>query len=246
MSSLSPAIRPASSWLALPMLLAAAGAILGATLTTPHVPDGWRWLHWTCKPLASLLALAVAWRAAQPVSSRYRRRMLAGLLACLGGDVCLMLPGDLFVPGLVCFLLGHLCFIAAFSGDVRFAARPWPWLACLCVGALVAWRLWPALAPALRLPVLVYVGVLASMAGQALGRARWLRQHGDPRAPAARLAAAGGLLFMLSDALLAWQRFRGGVPWPALSVLATYYAALWLLARSVDRTAGARGQAERR
>jgi uncharacterized membrane protein YhhN len=246
MSSLSPAVRPSPSRLALPMLLAALGAILGATLAAPHAVDGWRWLHWVCKPLATALALVMAWRVANPVSARYRWRMLAGLAACLLGDVCLMVPGDLFVPGLVCFLLGHLAFIAAFTSDVRFAARPWPWLACLAVGALVAWRLWPALAPALRGPVLVYVAVLASMSGQALGRARWLGQRCAPGAAPARLAAAGGLLFMLSDALLAWDRFRGGVPWPALCVLATYYAALWLLARSVDRTAGAGGLAEPR
>ena len=243
---MSPVVRSSPSMLAVPLVLAALGAILGAALAVPHAADGWRWLGWVCKPLATVLALVLAWRAVVPVSSRYRHCMLAGLLACLAGDVLLMLPGDLFVPGLASFLVGHFCFIAAFTGDVRFAARPWPWLACLAAGALVTWLLWPALAPGLRVPVLVYVATLASMAGQALGRARWLGERRDPCAASARLAGMGGLLFMASDALLAWERFRGGVPWPAWLVLGTYYAALWLLARSVDRTAGAGGLVESR
>lgn len=248
MSSPSPVVRTGSpsTRFAVPVALAALGAILGAMLASSQAIDGWRWLHWVCKPLATGLIVVMAWRASPPVSSRYRRRMLIGLVACLGGDICLMLPGDLFVPGLVCFLIAHLHFITAFTSDVRFAARPWPWIGCLAVGGLVAWQLWPALAPTLRVPVLIYVAVLASMAGQALGRARWLGMRGDPCAASARWAAMGGLLFMLSDALLAWSRFRGGVPWPALWVLATYYAALWLLARSVDRTAGTGRQAEPR
>jgi uncharacterized membrane protein YhhN len=40
---------------------------------------------------------------------------------------------------------------------------------------------------------------------------------------------------MISDSLLAWDRFRGALPWAALYVLTTYYAALWLIARSVER-----------
>jgi uncharacterized membrane protein YhhN len=240
MPSLSPVARTwsPSTWFVAPVALASLGAILGAMLAPSQVIDGWRWLHWVCKPLATVLILVMAWRASPPVSGRYRRRLLTGLVACLGGDICLMLPGDLFVPGLVCFLVGHLCFIAAFTSDVRFAVQLWAWIGCLAVGGLVAWQLWPSLVPALRVPVLVYVAVLASMAGQALGRARWLASRRDPCAASAWRAAAGGLLFMLSDALLAWERFRGGVPWPALCVLATYYGALWWLARSVGRTPG--------
>ena len=51
-----------------------------------------------------------------------------------------------------------------------------------------------------------------------------------------RWAAAGALLFMLSDTLLAWNRFRLAIPLASLWVLATYYAALWCLARSVRQT----------
>jgi hypothetical protein len=43
------------------------------------------------------------------------------------------------------------------------------------------------------------------------------------------------LLFMLSDSLLAWNRFDGPMPLAALWVLWTYHLSLWWIARSVAR-----------
>jgi uncharacterized membrane protein YhhN len=221
--------------------VAAGMAILGAVATQGGV-DGWHWLHWVCKPLATLLMLVLAWRVVRPVSANYRRCILIGIAFCLLGDILLMLPADLFVPGLVSFLLGHGWFIAAFSSDVRFAARWWPWLLCLAYGAVMTFLLWRGIGAALRIPVLVYVTVLATMGGQALGRASWLRKQGDIRAVSARYAGVGAMLFMLSDSLLAWDRFRAALPLASLYILATYYAALWLIARSVERGTFTGGQ----
>ena len=39
---------------------------------------------------------------------------MAALACCLVGDVLLMLPRDLFVPGLVAFLVGHVLYIVGF------------------------------------------------------------------------------------------------------------------------------------
>ncbi len=215
-----------------PRLLAAAvpaaavAAIAGALLAAQA--PGWLWLHWLAKPLATALIFALAWRARPAVSPRYRRLVLAGIACSLAGDVFLMLPGDLFVPGLVAFLVGHGCFIAALLGDSRFAVPAWPLLACLAYGAANLALLWGAIAAPLRAPVIVYVAVLCSLGGQALARA--LRG-----AVSARLAARGALVFMLSDTLLAWDRFRGPLPLASLWVLATYYLALWWIARSVQQ-----------
>ena len=214
---------------------AAAAAIAGALLAAGGAGHGWLWLHWLGKPLATALIFVLAWRARPAVSPRYRRRVLAGIACSLAGDVLLMLPGDLFVPGLLAFLCGHLCFIAAFLDDSRFGARPWLLLASLGYGAANLALLWDAIGAPLRAPVIDYVAVLAVMAGQALGRARGFARRGVAQAPAARLAALGALAFMLSDSVLAWNRFHGAVPWSSLWVLSAYYLALWWIARSVRR-----------
>lgn len=224
--------------LAVAVLVAAGAAIVGA-LPAKHGP-GWLWLYWCGKPLATALIFVLAWCARPAVSPRYRWLVLAGIACSLVGDVLLMLPGDLFVPGLLAFLLAHACFITAFLGDSRFAAPAWPLAICLAYGAVNLALLWSAIDAPLRVPVIVYVAVLACMGGQALARA-WAHR-GDVLAPAAWRAARGALVFMLSDSVLAWDRFRGPLPLASLWVLSAYYLALWWIAHSVQ-SAGRGGRA---
>lgn len=233
MSIASSRAEPAAPliWWAGMVALAAFAAILGANLATTLGP----WLHWICKPLTTGLIVLMVWRIRHPVSRTYRRWMLGGLICSLAGDVLLMLPQDLFVPGLLAFLCAHLCFLAAFLGDSRFAVRPWAMLVCLGIAAFNLYLLWGSIAAPLRVPVIVYVLVLAGMAGQALARAREFAARGHVQALSARWAAAGALTFMLSDSLLAWNRFHGAIPLSSVWVLSTYYLALWWIARSVLR-----------
>ncbi|WP_019398166.1 lysoplasmalogenase family protein [Pseudoxanthomonas sp. GW2] len=205
----------------------AAGAIAGALLD-----DGFRLLHYACKPLATVLIAVYAMRAAPPVSARYRAAVLAGLACSLAGDVFLMLPQDLFVPGLVAFLLAHLCYIVAFFPGAGTVPRVLGLLAYMAFAGCNLVLLLPSVPAALRVAVLVYVGVLMLMAGLATARA-WSLRHDRRLAAPARAAALGGMLFVLSDSLLAWDRFGGGLPLAMLFILATYYAAQWCIAHSV-------------
>jgi uncharacterized membrane protein YhhN len=78
----------------------------------------------------------------------------------------------------------------------------------------------------LKLPVAVYAILLASMAGQAMGR--YFVLHST----AAELAAIGALLFMLSDALLSIDRFRVQLPRALLLILIPFFLGPWLIALS--------------
>ncbi len=211
-----------------PILLAATAAIVGASLDG----DG-RWLHWIAKPLATLLIASIVWRA-DAAPPGYRRAILLGMAFSCIGDIALMLPFDALVPGLIAFLLAHVCYIVAFREGFRagrgmlFAAA----LLAVFAGINLA-GLWPLLPNDLRIPVVVYVVVLALMATLALARA-WTNNAATPSAPAsARWAAIGAVLFVISDSVLAWDRFGGGLPAATLCVLSTYYAAQYCIARSV-------------
>jgi uncharacterized membrane protein YhhN len=211
-----------------PILLAAVAAIIGASLDG----DG-RWLHWIAKPLATLLIAVIVWRA-HAAPPGYRRAILLGMAFSCIGDIALMLPFDAFVPGLIAFLLAHVCYIVAFRAGFRagrgllFAAA----LLAVFAGINLA-GLWPLLPNDLRIPVVVYVVVLALMATLALARA-WANNAATPSAPtSANWAAIGAVLFVISDSVLAWDRFGGGLPAATLCVLSTYYAAQYCIARSV-------------
>jgi len=204
------------------LIEAAALATAGAALALP-------WLHHVFKPLALSIAVFVAARRAwqRPGgATRFDILLVAGLVASLAGDVLLMGPASLFVPGLVCFLLAHLAYIGVFRIGVGLFPRPVALAATLAIGVAMYAFLWQGGLPAaLRIPVALYVAVIACMAAQALGRA-FVR-----RDAASGWVAAGACCFMLSDALLATDRFVTPLPLAPLWVLATYYVAQALIVR---------------
>lgn len=185
-----------------------------------------RWQAYVFKPLATLLvvALALSLTASSPA---YRWAVVAGLVFSTAGDVFLMLPRERFVAGLVSFLAGHLCYMYAFSIGVAFPAAPLLWLPFLAAGALVVGMIWRGLGRTLRAAVIAYVLVIAAMAGQATGR--WQAVGGG----SALAAALGAALFILSDSILALNRFRAPVPADRVLTLGSYWTAQLLIALSI-------------
>lgn len=220
--------RVAASALLVAALLTIAGNLMGL------VP-----LVFVCKPLATLVIIGHAFTrgAAQPLQ---RRWVLAGLVLSLVGDVALLWPRQGFLPGLVSFLLAHLCYLWAFTRERRLAAWPWSFVAYAGIAAVILSQLWPGVPPALRVPVLAYVVCLAAMAAQA-GVIGWFGR-GTPRAVPAAVLALGGLLFMSSDALLAINKFGAPLPLAPLWILATYWSAQWCIASWLPLAEEARTQ----
>ncbi len=204
-------------WLAAATLLSACLAIASApwALALP-------WLNFMFKPLTTVLVIALAWPRGRE-NPKVRRWVLVGLAFSLAGDVFLMWPKQGFLPGLVSFLLAHLAYLVAFTRVARFASRPWVFVGYGALAAMILALLWPGVPGPLRIPVVTYVLCLASMAAQAA--VVW-------RSGASRGAvlAAGGALFMTSDALLATNKFALALPMASLWILATYWAAQWCIA----------------
>jgi len=198
-------------------------------IVTASGDPAWLPAHYVAKPLATSAILLLALLASNPVSPRYRQLIVAGLACSLVGDVLLMLPGDHFVPGLAAFLIAHGCYIGAFFTQSGRSARPIAFVGYALVSATLLSSLYPVLPAGLRLPVIVYVGVITMMAATS---ATWMLESGVEQA---RRAAIGGAWFVVSDATLAIDRFRVDVPYRDLVVLGTYFVAQWCLARSVSR-----------
>ena len=199
--------------------------IEAAALATATGAEGLIELHRVFKPLTLLLAIAFVWRAdvAPAGKRRFKPLLLAGLGCSLLGDVFLMVPGR-FVPGLVAFLVAHLFYIALFKRGLPWFPSRRALLATLGVGAAMYAFLFGGLGPVLRVAVAAYVVVIALMAAQAIGRATVLCDR------ASVLVAVGAGFFMLSDSLLATNKFAAPLPMAQFLVLATYYVAQILIA----------------
>jgi alkylglycerol monooxygenase len=209
--------------------------IEAAVLATATAALGLVEAHRVFKPLALGLAIVlVATRALQQrAGGRFDHMLLAALAFSLAGDCFLMFPG-FFIPGLVAFLIAHLFYIALFKQGVPWFASRRALAATLAVGALMYAFLFDGLNPVLRIAVAAYVVVIALMAAQAIGRATVLRDR------ASLGVAVGAGFFMLSDALLATNRFAVPIPMAQLWVLATYYVAQILIVFNTRLGASAR------
>ena len=216
----------------IPVPLLAAALVACAALAIASAP--WALdlpaLNFIFKPLATAAVIAHAWQRGAGESLQ-RRWVLLGLVCSLAGDVALLWPQSGFLPGLVSFLLAHLAYLRAFTARRRLAAWPPAFMAYAAVAGAVLWRLWPGVPGALQVPVLAYVACLAAMAAQAA--VVW--QGGAARG---RVLALGGALFVLSDALLASNKFAAPLALANLWILSSYWAAQWSIA-SWLRPAGA-------
>lgn len=155
--------------------------------------------------------------------------VLAGLVACLAGDMLLVGRGKgWFLGGLAAFLVGHLLYLAAFTRLAPLAALPVS-LAALLVAAfaaVLAW-LWSGLG-AMRLPVAAYALAISLMLAAAL--AVWLVGAAGPRS---WMLGLGAVLFYLSDLFVARHAFRKQGPENALAGLPLYFAGQFLIALTV-------------
>lgn len=185
-------------------------------------------IHWIFKPLTTMLILAAALVLPAAGAGSPRLLVAVALLFSLAGDVLLMLPKDAFLPGLVAFLVAHLTYLVAFGIQLTWTPLLLLYVALIAAIAVGVTRfLWPYLGK-LRPAVATYLGAISAMALVALCRL----QAVDISTASAVWGAAGAMLFMLADTLLATRRFIGrSVPY--IVELGTYFAAQWCLAATV-------------
>jgi uncharacterized membrane protein YhhN len=153
--------------------------------------------------------------------------VLFGLLFSLAGDLFLISPEKHFLKGLLAFLTAHLFYIAAFSSSRSLTVTLWIPLSLLIYGSVIFLILRPNLNK-MALPVGVYIVVILVMAWQAWERWMWLQNR------AALFAAVGSALFLISDSLLAFNRFKRSFKIAEALILSTYFTAQWLIAMSVQ------------
>ena len=160
------------------------------------------------------------------LSSIYARVFLAALFFSWLGDVFLLFEdrgGIYFILGLSAFLTAHVLYIIYFSiiqsdRTSFFRKRPVMFLAVVAYVIELLYLLWPQLGQ-MKLPVFIYALAIGSMLTVAL----W--QYGKLPRSTALLFIIGAMLFVLSDSVLALNRFYKPHPYSGILVMSTYVAA---------------------
>jgi uncharacterized membrane protein YhhN len=193
-------------------------------------------LDYVFKPLLVPALLLYLYLNARSECTAFVRLVVAGLSFSWLGDVILLFSarGELFfMAGLGAFLIAHLLYIAAYvrsvsgaPGEAFLRRQPGGLLLFLLLFAVLYGLLYPGLG-SMRIPVFIYTATILLMAIFALNRKQ--------RVPKASFVPVfvGALLFVLSDSLLAFNKFLVPIPYAGVLVMSTYIAAQVLIVEGV-------------
>lgn len=143
-------------------------------------------------PMILIISLAILTKAENIIS--YKTLVIIGLIFCAFGDYTL----QWFIIGLICFLIGHLFYIRAF---LTTNETPVPILITVCLslyGAImIIWIGWTLIQDSntiLAMAVFTYMIVILVMGWTSFKTG-------------SKLAIVGALLFIISDSILAINKF---------------------------------------
>lgn len=168
-----------------------------------------------CIPIISLAVLVIT----SPQANRF---IFLGLLFSAGGDIALDLDRNrYFVHGLGLFLVAHIFYVAAFSQSFSSTRLTEPLiLVVISVLAIYAIAMSLLLRPKLgnlAVAVYLYIAIITVMGISASFRSLWV--------------LVGALIFMLSDSLIAINKFLQPIPGSSYWIMITYYLAQYLIAK---------------
>lgn len=150
----------------------------------------------------------------------YTRAILAGLCFSIIGDSLLLFPAQ-FKSGLFSFLIGHIWYMLGFlSGDWSLPILPTLIITILALGMIS--QLYTT-SGKLKIPVLVYIFMIAGMGVTSFGRLEALQTFPT------FIGAIGASLFMISDGVLGWNKFKNPFHLAEGIILITYYSGQWMI-----------------
>jgi len=152
------------------------------------------------------------------IASNLKKFVFLGLILSIAGDLLLIFP-QYFLPGLVSFLLAHISYIIGFSKGARlypFRAIPFYGL-----GVLFFLYLRPGLGD-MEFPVLFYMLTIGTMVWRASAR-NFANNHSY------YAALSGAVVFLLSDCILGFTKFKEHFANENLAIMLTYYSAQYLI-----------------
>jgi uncharacterized membrane protein YhhN len=180
--------------------------------------QGPSWRLSALKTLSTSLLAIIAWHMGGPAL------LVAGLALSALGDLFLSRDGEkAFISGLVSFLIAHVAYIVLFASIGQSPAvllsmpLVLPALGLIAISLVLLRIILRHVSGELRLPVMVYCTALVLMGLTALATER-------------PLVIAGAVMFVASDATLAWEKFvepavSARKPPMRLAVWVLYYAA---------------------
>ncbi len=196
-------------------------------------------MYLICKPAIMITLALHYWMIMRESHEPLSKPLIFAMLFSCAGDILLMLQAKdekFFMFGLGAFLAAHIFYILTYkqhqSSDttnelqglqkIRFA------FPIVLSGSGLVVILYNRLG-GLKIPVLIYAAVLTGMVLAALFR------FGKTTTASFAMVFGGAILFMISDSLIAVNKFLEVLPMAGFWIMATYIAAQYLIVTGLSK-----------
>ena len=194
-------------------------------------------IRYITKPLLMPALVLVYSQKANKELQNNHKMMMAALIFSWVGDTVLMftyISENFFLIGLVSFLITHVLYTITFSAQVRgnlvrSLKRGLPMIGILGIYlAILLSILIPSISGNVKtspflIPVLIYTAAISIMVVVAITR------KGHVNDKSYLIVLTGAVLFMLSDSLIAINKFVSPLSYASLAIMALYIAGQYLI-----------------
>ena len=196
------------------------------------------WLQVITKPLL-MVFLALYFHFSVQRNS-FTKWIILAIIFSFGGDVALMFQNIApiyFILGLASFLIGHLFYTYGMAKYPSFSQgflvkNKWIAIPLLAYGGGLVYFLWSGLG-AMTVPVVIYSIVIMLMGLSAIN------MSGRVNKTAATYIIIGAILFILSDSVIALNKFKAedlSIPMPSLIIMVTYILGQFLIVEGIVKS----------
>ena len=196
-----------------------------------------KWIDYSFKPFILIWIGGYFFMQAKNLDAKVVRLALFAFVFSWFGDLLLMFTEInfiFFMLGLVSFLVAQIFFISLFlrtiniSGKKPFLKKKPYWLiGYIAFGLIVYILLYDQLDTVLRVAVFIYMTALLSMSSMALNR------FGNGHPISFSYVFIGSLLFVLSDTMIAINKFLIPIPYEGIFIMTSYISAQYLIMRGI-------------
>lgn len=183
-------------------------------------------IHYFTKPLIVISLLLFFFNQSKQLNSFIKTFTILALIFSLIGDVALLFDGInpiYFIVGLASFLLAHVMYVLVFLKQRDKKKKPLGFISLMLIYAAFLFYILKDGLGDLLIPVIVYMIVILSMSTSA-----FLREKQNNIA-SYNWVFIGAILFMVSDSILALDKFYQSFQLSSLLIMSTYALAQYCI-----------------
>jgi uncharacterized membrane protein YhhN len=196
-----------------------------------------KWIDYSFKPFILLWIGGYFLMHAKNIDKKVVRLAVFAFIFSWLGDILLMF-GEIdfvyFMIGLVSFLIAQIFYIFLFLRTINISGKkpflkkkPYFLIAYIAYGLIIYIILYNHLDEVLKVAVFVYMVALLGMSSMALNR------FGNGHPISFSYVFIGSILFVLSDSMIAINKFLVPIPYEGIFIMTTYISAQYLIMKGL-------------